>query len=352
MASICLSMIVKNESSIISRALNSIKNIVDCWSITDTGSIDNTQDIINYEMKDLPGKIFNENWVNFGHNRTLALKHAQKFNCDYILLMDADHEILIDNFDKQNLTHDVYYGRFVGDLDYALPILIKSSLSWEYIGSTHEYLKSTNIKTREVISSLQFKAHDDGCSRKMKFERDIELLSEELKQNPFNSRSVFYLAQSYRDIGNFNKSFDLYKQRSTMQGWDEEVWYSKYQMGFLSECLHDKWENSLTYYLDAYNFRPTRMEPLYHICKHYRQKEQYNCAKMFGSLAIKIPYPNDLLFINRKIYEELILDEMSIVYYYTQDFQLSVDLCKILIKNNKLDQERIQRNLNFSLEKL
>ena len=45
-AKICLTMIVRNESHIIERCLNSVKGIVDCVAICDTGSTDNTVAII------------------------------------------------------------------------------------------------------------------------------------------------------------------------------------------------------------------------------------------------------------------------------------------------------------------
>ena len=43
---ICLSMIVKNEVSVIGRCLSSLRPIIDRWVIVDTGSSDGTQDAI------------------------------------------------------------------------------------------------------------------------------------------------------------------------------------------------------------------------------------------------------------------------------------------------------------------
>lgn len=39
-------MIIKNESKIIKKCLNSIADYLDYWIISDTGSTDGTQDII------------------------------------------------------------------------------------------------------------------------------------------------------------------------------------------------------------------------------------------------------------------------------------------------------------------
>ena len=45
-----------------------------------------------FKEKNIPGKIYNDKWINFAHNRTLALEYA--FNTtDLLLVFDADDEI-------------------------------------------------------------------------------------------------------------------------------------------------------------------------------------------------------------------------------------------------------------------
>jgi len=43
---VCLNMIVKNESEVITRCLKSVLPLIDYWVISDTGSTDGTQKII------------------------------------------------------------------------------------------------------------------------------------------------------------------------------------------------------------------------------------------------------------------------------------------------------------------
>ena len=43
---ICLNMICKNESKIITRLFDSVIPIIDCYCICDTGSSDNTKQIV------------------------------------------------------------------------------------------------------------------------------------------------------------------------------------------------------------------------------------------------------------------------------------------------------------------
>ena len=81
---VCLNMIVKNESAIIARCLESVIPFIDYWVIVDTGSTDGTQAIIKKFMsaKKIPGKLYEKPWVDFAHNRNEAMKFAKnRANC-------------------------------------------------------------------------------------------------------------------------------------------------------------------------------------------------------------------------------------------------------------------------------
>ena len=93
MPKICLNMIVKNEEKIIERMLESVYKIIDYFVICDTGSTDNTIEIIkNFFLKhrNIKGVVMKKTFENFEYNRNHALKFCEGFG-DYILLLDADH---------------------------------------------------------------------------------------------------------------------------------------------------------------------------------------------------------------------------------------------------------------------
>ena len=89
---LCLNMIVKNESKIIQRLLESVYSILDAYCICDTGSTDNTIEIIEkfFQSKQIPGKVIREPFRNFEYNRSFALNACNDMDVDFILLMDAD----------------------------------------------------------------------------------------------------------------------------------------------------------------------------------------------------------------------------------------------------------------------
>jgi len=85
--SLTLCMIAKDEEETILQALESVKDIVDEIIVVDTGSSDNTREII----RELGGKVIETEWQDdFSVARNLALKEATG---DYILCLDADEFI-------------------------------------------------------------------------------------------------------------------------------------------------------------------------------------------------------------------------------------------------------------------
>lgn len=93
--SVCLTMLVRDESAVITRALDSVGETVpdfDSFCIVDTGSTDDTREKIAAWMSAHGkfGVIHQRRWVNFGHNRTEAVELAAKRGETFALLLDAD----------------------------------------------------------------------------------------------------------------------------------------------------------------------------------------------------------------------------------------------------------------------
>ncbi len=101
---ICLNMIIKNESKIITRLLDTVLSFIDHYVICDTGSTDNTIQVLEEYFKDksIKGKVVQKPFEDFGKTRTYALKQCENEpDSDYVLLLDADMKLEFSpNFDK------------------------------------------------------------------------------------------------------------------------------------------------------------------------------------------------------------------------------------------------------------
>lgn len=326
---VCLNMIVKNESKVIERCLASVKPFIDYWVIVDTGSTDGTQKIIKKFMKGIPGELHERPWVNFAHNRNEALQLA-KNKGDYLLFIDADEQLVYDeNFVKPKLEMDSYYiTTHLSGTDYVRVQLVNNHLDWRWIGVLHEYLHAPDAKTNGKLAGVVNYPEYDGCRSQdpQKFRKDAAILEEALKTEPDNDRYVFYLAQSYRDAGEPALALKNYEKRAAMGGWDQEVYFSKYQIGLLKEQLEFDGEEVARCYLDSYSFRPTRAEPLCRLAKFYRLRGDYLLGYLVASFGLTLPYPNDTLFIESWIYDYGLLLEKSVGAYWIGNYQECLDL--------------------------
>ena len=352
---VCLNMIVKNESKIITRLLTTVLPIIDTYCICDTGSTDMTKEIIKefFDIRCIEGKIIEEPFKNFGYNRTVALNAAKEM-ADYLLFLDADMKLVIDpKFDKSNLTADVYtFAQGSNIFNYFNVRLIKTSLNFRCIGSTHEYYDITGPKKEEQLRTIKINDIGDGGCKEDKFTRDIRLLEEDLKENPKNERTYFYLANSYKNAGNLEKAIENYKKRITLGGWIEENWYSRLELG---KCYMKtgKEAEAIKTWLEAYGYHPKRAENLYEIVKHYRIKGQQQLSYIFYKLAKEIPYPSDnVLFIHKDVYNYLLDYEFSIIAYY---IDRSVDMRPIFMKLMNIDalnMDNLLANYKFYVKTL
>ena len=301
---ICLNMIVKNESQIIQRVLNSVVGFADEYCICDTGSTDDTVQLIE-QFEGLKGRIYQEPFVNFEVSRTNALIEAQKTDADYILLMDADMVLQVEpKFDKASLVAPVYtlFQETGNGLKYANVRLVRGDVkNCRYIGVTHEYFDSAGFPTGEIKSGISIRDIGDGGCKSDKFERDICLLLKGLVDNPKNERYMFYLANSYFDIQQFDNAIQCYTKRVEMGGWDEEVYFSLYRLTLCYKGLkmEDEFLNTA---LKAWRYRPTRAESVYEAMLFYQEKQNHKMVVAVYTLIKDLPVSEDKLFVSTHIY--------------------------------------------------
>ena len=255
-------MIVKNESKIISRLFDSVLSIIDTYCICDTGSDDDTVEVIRnyFKAKGLTGMILHEPFQNFGYNRTVALK-AAKGMADYLLFLDADMKLVIgESFRKEDLTDQAYQIEqgCGSDLLYSNLRLVRSSLEITCVGVTHEHY--SHKAPCLPLPSLEIVDIGDGGCKEDKFTRDFRLLDTDFKRDPTNCRTCFYLANTCRNLGRYDRAVEYYKKRIEMGGWTEEVWNAKLQLG---RCHMDQGnhEAAIFVWLEAFDYYPERAEP-------------------------------------------------------------------------------------------
>jgi glycosyltransferase involved in cell wall biosynthesis len=305
---ICLDMIVKNEAHVIQRCLTSVKNLIDYWVIVDTGSTDGTQQIIKDFLRTTPGELYEKPWINFSHNRNEALKFA-KGKGDYLLIIDADDCLIFDqNFQMPVLVKDFYVvvqKDAKQAMDTQCMLLIKNSLSWKWHGVVHEVLGCPEMSCSELLLGVTNQYFQDGSRSKdsEKFQKDTILLEEYLLKNPNNTRTVFYLAESYVGAKNYLMAIRNYERRVLMNGSEEEIFWSLYSIAKLEEALSVDLDLVREHYVRAYQYRPSRIEPIYDLISLYIKKKEIMRAYQLAKNTYATPLAQDAVFVCRWVYE-------------------------------------------------
>lgn len=365
---ITLCMIVKDEARVIERCLASVLPLIDHWVIVDTGSTDGTQDKIRkfFENVGVPGELHERPWKDFGHNRSEALELARD-KADYSYMIDADEVLVFEpGFDpdafKASLHADLYniFAQY-GGTKYHRPQMTSNKKKFYYRGILHEYVDCHDeIQTRDFARGFMNTPIQDGnrSSQPQKYERDAERFEEALKgevdPKDFN-RYHFYLAQSYRDSQQWEKSLAAYMKRAELGGWNEEVFYSLYQAGRIMEILNKNIDDIIKVYFNAYQAAPYRAESLWAAARLCRLNIRFDQAYHFAKQALKCRCPEGALFIAAPVYEWMLLDEFAIAAYWTGHFKESRQASVALLQQNKFppdQKERIEANLKFATEEL
>jgi hypothetical protein len=357
---ICLSMIVKNEAHCIARCLNSVKKYIDYWVICDTGSTDNTEDIIKESLKGIPGEFHKNQWVDFSTNRNIALDLSRN-KSNYILFIDADDILVVNNFNcfkKLNLpAYNIKINH--GSCIYHRTCLIKNDFPGKYEGVLHEAINISSLNyLPTLIDGCYIQFGGDGSRSKdpEKYLKDALVLEEAIKKEPNNSRYVFYCAQSYKDANKLDKAAKFYFERTKMGGWNEECFFAAFELGKILESITplDIMNISNTY-IKAYNFAPHRIESLTYLCSFLRKNKLYDSAYFYANIGVKINKPNSGLFILSYCYDWKIKDELALASYYVGDYKLAYNINLSLINNINLpsfELPRIKQNLDICKAKI
>ena len=368
MKKIGLCMIVKDESKVIERCLDSVKPLIDYVCISDTGSTDNTIEMIQNWLKEnkIEGEVNQEKWENFAHNRSKSLENIRKHkDIDYVITIDADEILKFDkNFNivefKKNLVSDLYHitCKFA-NIEYSRTNLFKNSKNYYYKGVLHEYLECYEpILTRNTAMGIYNVPIQDSArnSDKQKYQNDAKLLENALKTetDPFLiSRYTFYLAQSYKDCEQNGKAIYWYNKRAELGGWDQEVYCSLYQIARLKQNIGYPKDDIIQSYLIAYEKCTFRIEALHNAIRFCRMNDRVWQAYMIGKYAKTLPVNKTGLFVESWMWDYGLDDEYSVSCYWTEHYQEGLKLCEELIHKMPEDQKlRIQQNIDFFKQKL
>lgn len=355
----------KNEKKRLYVTLESVKNFADSLCIFDTGSSDNTIQICTdfCEKYNIQLRLKESEFIDFSTSRNDAIHFAESFDdIQYILMLDVNDElrggVKLRKYAEEHLQSDktgflIQQEWWSGALNkYYNSRFIKSKDGWEYVGVVHEYLRNLNnindsklarIKDDGIVI-FQDRTQDDDKTGK-RFIRDEILLKKEYIKDPTEPRTVFYLAQTYSCLNDYENAYYYYKVRTTLIGFYEERYESCLKCGDFSEKLNLDWYESFAWYMKAYELI-SRVEPLLKIGEYYQRKDNWILSFTFLDLACKLKYPEHcILFIDRMAYEYKRWHLLGIVAFYAGFYREGIAACKLAIDNGKKNNVNVDRDI-------
>lgn len=328
---VCLSVIVKNESRVIRRMLESVWPVLDRYVVVDTGSTDGTQDIIRefFAEKGIPGEVLQREWVSFEDARNFA-REAVEGKADFGFWIDADETLhLPDGFDPDAFKRSIgaYDGAnvrvFYGGQEYFRMQFFSTRKPWRWYGVVHEVLVCDEPNQCAIAEGIHVVVNPDGNSWtsetvQQKYEGHARLLlpvvERSMVEGNTDPRWVFYLAQSYRDANtpeNLEKALYWYRERlrHTESGYWEELYYSQLMVATISGRLQKPENEIFDEHMKCGRYNRMRIEHLMPPVKLYHQRGDFDTSYIFSSHAMRLtggsgetPFPRSSLFIDNRTY--------------------------------------------------
>lgn len=319
-------MIVKNEEAVIGRCLESVSKIVDEINIVDTGSIDQTKEIV----AKYTNRIFDFTWIDdFAVARNYAFQQATS---DYILWLDADDvfwEQDQEAFLKLKNTLDSHVDAV--SMNYNLAFdeeknvtsslrryrLVKREKGFKWIGAVHEYLEvHGNLYESDVSVSHMPLSHDHH--RNIRIYENLSLSGKE-----FSPRDLFYYANELLDHGKIEKAIEYYLRfLKTKQGWIED---NIRACNKLADCYNTLGltEQELSWTLQTLVYGPPRPETCCRLAFSFLQKDEIQTAIYWYEKALENKEMGGLAFQNHTCATWLPHLQLAVCYDKIGQYQLA-----------------------------
>jgi len=218
-----LVMIIKDSGEPLKKVLESVKPHIDSWCIVDTGSTDGSQEIVKNVLSSIPGKIYEEQFVDFSttRNRAFELAETSGIDCEYNIVLD-DSYILYGGYKLRNIIGKgnlAAYSIIIKNktMMYESIRITKVSEKLRYKYRVHEDIivskKKLKIITDDDVYIEDIECNTHSVRSNDRYKNDLTMLLQDYRENPKNMRIIFYIAQTYNKLGNHDKAIFFYNKR-------------------------------------------------------------------------------------------------------------------------------------------
>jgi len=298
-----LCVMVKNGGPQFETMLNENKHLIDQWTILDTGSTDDTVEIIKKVLADKKGKLYEEPFINFRDSRNRLLELAGQ-TCKYTVMLDDTYVVKGDLREFLNEARGDQWGDSFtlyiksDDVEYGSNRILRSDRNLKYLYKIHEVIQDKNnvnvvipIEKSHIFDG-RFEYMEERTMTRKKL--DLKLLFEELEEDPNNSRTHYYLAQTYNLLKEPEKAFHYFIERANHpnEGFIQEKIDAVFEAARIANFqLNKPWSECEALYLRAYELDKSRPDSIYFLGIHHYMEGNKATAYEYFKLGFEIGYP-------------------------------------------------------------
>jgi len=379
-APISLCIIVRDEEKNIEECLQSIRDYVEELVVVDTGSTDNTVNIVKkYADKfEIFTDCNDENGAikDFSAARNYCFSLASK---DWVMWADADDIIngaenlklivekySIEQFKDKNISilFPYEYGHDANgnsSIVHYRERLVYPGKNYKWKGPVHEVLMSDN-SIHEVLQDVKF-IHRRGVYGKVtdpyRNFRIIKKLVDEIGES--DARQLYYLGLEYGNIGEIDNAIKTLARYTELTGWEDEKFMAQLKIAQHYLSLND-FNNSIEWANKAIHNKEDWSEAYFHLGKTYyylalsiekqgkqARREWQKCVN-FIKIGFSFPSTNTLLFVYPLERSVEIHRHLNMALGRIGDIVGALESCNVALKTYPNDPQILFNKLIFEKE--
>jgi len=367
---------MKNEEGNIPEWCESARQIADQIVILDTGSTDKTVEIAQKEegVEVYLSEHFNKETKRGDFRFDVARNEALDYSkCDWNIAMDADERVIVNNPDFKKLlwetspSVDLFFcsvqmlddaGRVA--TDFQGERIFRNRKDVRYKGGMHNYVDAPHSKRSKcdwitVTSCRNKRTHEARAERhKQRMEMAEANFLPKIEKDPNDTRSMFYLARTYREDGQSVRAIPWYRRYLRTGGWGSE----RYQAALeLTGCLM-----GISDYEEAFKTMVTHLKENWRRAEGYMTlgdicyaRNDYEQAAWWYQIAAGCEIFEERLFLNKTAYTWSPWDKLAMSLFHAKQFDKAVIAVQTALRFDDVPEgvrQRLEKNLSVFKSKL
>lgn len=358
-----LSMIVRDAEETVGNALKDASQFCDELVVVDTGSADNTVEIV----RSFGARIFHFDWINdFSAARNFA---ADQCLGTWILWLDADDRIpseawpgfqlIVDGLDKLAQADAVllpYHRSFAADNPSVCTYSLECVRMWRrnsrlrWMERIHEYLRQDGedpiAAIRRDNAWVEHRPLSGHVARSLVRNRQIieACLASGDRSPRLLCYHVFTLASEDRHSEALEACEEILRDPALGAAIPDEVRYDLLAVAAISAASLEIPEKKVEFLAQAMILDPERAEPLVELGKHFYEKREWHRAMPFFAAATTLHRP-EFGARDPALYSYLPWDYLAICASEIGDFKKAMDYTMRALPGHP-DKQRLVANLD------